>query len=303
MERFPYNHPEHGDDAGRSHPEQEVPVAQLLKSYPHLSALTFHEHKLPTQLLDLTDVFAAIGKEHDAQQQLAVLEELFAEQNMGDIFRHLYQDQSLERDLVVQMLRTNEHFAHFTQALLPLQDDYPFPLAVLLSHYTQAALPAQWYQHLQPRLVPEPIKPSLTERIPEWYLCDMSEPYLIQAMDNQAVTNVNDVLLVKHVGRLAGLCVMTATSDAGTLLRGNWYAPVDKAIRQQLQNAHDSGTAYQRMGGTWTLMRSLTSYAGIDASDIVNRAEDCLVSLPDQLPGRIENATRQHFRQTHEQDF
>jgi hypothetical protein len=148
------------------------------------------------------------------------------------------------------------------------------------------------------------MKSSLTGRIPEWYLCNASEQYLLKAIDDTAVTNVNDVMLVKHVGRLAGLCAINATTPEGTFVRGNWYAPIEQDLRQRLRDAHDSGTSrLSDARGTWTLMRSVIDYAGIDASDIVNQAEDCLVSLPEHLPDPINYYRRKEFRREYEQNY
>jgi hypothetical protein len=201
-------------------------------------------------------------------------------------------------------IKEHERFPQIIETLLPQQETYRFPLAVLLAHYTTATLPIPWQEKLQSQFVSEDIKASLTEHIPQWFLCGTSENYLIRAMDDEAVTDVNGIMLVKHMGRLAGLCVMNATTPQGTFIRGNWYAPIEQNMREIIRNAHDSRIASLSIsGGTWTLMRTLTDYAGIPAEDIVNRAEDCLTSLPDQLPNTIDGYTRAEYRTGYEEAF
>jgi hypothetical protein len=304
MERFLYSHQDLGHDAGNHQSEQDRAIALLVAFYPHASALITSPDTTPPPVPELRAVFAAMTHDSDAQKQLLILEELFSRRDMGNVFQYLKTSWRMDKQQVTTVITGHERFAQITQALLPHQDTYRFPLGVLLAHYTQTTLPDAWKAQLHPHMLANVMKPSLTERIPEWYLCNASEQYLLKAMDDTAVTNVSDVLLVKHVGRLAGLCVMNATSTEGTFVRGNWYAPIETDLRQRLRDAHDSGTArLSDARGTWTVMRSVINYAGIDANDIVNQAEDCLISLPEQLPGLINYYRRGEYRREHEENY
>lgn len=304
MERFVYySHSNDGQEAQQ--PQQEQDIAQeLYIPYPQLARLISPIDKAQPAIPELREVFAALGKESDGEKQLDVLDELFAQKSMNDVYHHLLASWGMYQKEISTFIKTNEHYLQFTEALLPHQDRYRFPLAILLSHYTAATLPMPWQQQLQSRFVSEAMKPSITERIPQWSLCSSSEQYVIRAMDDSAVTDVNGIMLVKHVGRLAGLCVINATTPEGTFIRGNWYAPVEKEMREVIRNAHDYGIGHLSIdGGTWTLIRNLTDYAGIEASDIVNQAEDCLTSLPNNLSKHINGHTRAEYRTRYEESY
>lgn len=302
MERFRFSHLDHAQEGAKSQPEQDS-VAQLLV-YPHVSRLISSTDTAQPLVPELRSVVSFITKDQDAKQQLSVLNELFAQNSMNDVYRYLFTHQSMSQDEVARMIMEHRRFPQVIETFLPQQETYRFPLAAMLSHYTTATLPDHWKDLLQPRLLSESMKPSLIERIPGWFLCESSESCLIRAMDDGAVTGVNEVMLVKHVGRLAGLCVMNAASPEGSFVRGNWYAPVGENVRQQLRDAHDNGIAHLSFsGGTWTLMRSSIDYTGIDASDIINQAEDCLDSLPEHLPQSINGGTRAIYRVGYEEAY
>lgn len=306
MERFRYSHADHGHEAAPQ-PDWDTLVANLQVMYPQVAARIATPDgnlHLPAPLPEIRPVVSSIVKDVDAERQLGILDQLFAQNSIGDVYAHLFTRQGMYQEEAARLITEHERFPQVIETLLPQQGTYRFPLAVLLAHYTTATLPIPWQEKLQSQFVSEDMKASLTEHIPQWFLCGTSENYLIRAMDDEAVTDVNGIMLVKHVGRLAGLCVMNASTPQGSFIRGNWYAPIEQHIREIIRNAHDRGiSSLSISGGTWTLMRSVTDYAGIPAEDIVNRAEDCLTSLPDQLPNIIDGYTRAEYRTDYEEAF
>jgi hypothetical protein len=304
MERFIYySHADHGQEAER--PPQEQDTAQnRYMLYPQLTRLISPKDQAQPAIPELREVFAVIGKESDGEKQLDILDEVLAQHKMNDVYHHVLASWGMYQKELSAFIKTNEHYPRFTEALLPHQDQFRFPLAVLLSHYTTATLPMPWQKQLQSQFVSKDMRASVTEKIPQWHLCSSSEQYVIRAMDDSAVTDVNGVMLVKHVGRLAGLCVINATTPEGTFIRGNWYAPVEQQMREVIRNAHDCGIGHLSIsGGTWTLIRTVTDYAGIEVSDIVNQAEDCLTSLPNHLTDRINEYTRADYRRHNQESY
>lgn len=306
MERFLHSHADHGHEAAPQ-PDWDTLASNLQVLYPQIAARIATSDGRPQISAPVPELRAAVSsilKDTNAEKQLGILDQLFEQNRIGDMYDHLFTRHGMTQQEAVRFITEHERFPQVIEALLPQQEAYPFPLAILLSHYTTATLPIPWQEKLQSQFVSENMKASLTERIPYWFLCGTSEKYLIQAMDDGAVTDVNGIMLVKHVGRLAGLCVMNATTPQGSFIRGNWYAPIEQNMREIIRNAHDHGIASLSIsGGTWTVMRGLTEYAGVPAEDIVDRAEDCLTSLPDQLPDTINGYTREEYRGDYEEGF
>jgi hypothetical protein len=149
MERFLYSHQDLGHESGNHQPEQNRAIALLVAFYPHVSALVTSPDTTPPPVQELRTVFAAMAHDSDAQKQLLVLEELFSRRDMGNVFQYLKTSWNMDQQQVTTLIAGHERFAQFTQALLPHQDTYRFPLAVLLSHYTTATLPIPCQTQLQ----------------------------------------------------------------------------------------------------------------------------------------------------------
>lgn len=108
-----------------------------------------------------------------------------------------------------------------------------------------------------------PFKLRANEKL-NWTLCSDAEPRLIEAIRDQAILPIvvegKTVMLLKFVGRLAGLCVGDfCTEDGKLFVAGNWYEPIGKKARQNLRDVFDEGLlAYvPEESMVWTLIRPL----------------------------------------------
>lgn len=127
-----------------------------------------------------------------------------------------------------------------------------------------AYTPLEGIRELQP--MPDWLQDTLIVPAPDrWYLCTLSEQYLEQALTNEGtVTVVNNALVVKPVGKLAGLCIQDVMGPNGEVLfkKGSWYCPVGEC-RQELLDNFGLGNAMFGVGKTritmprssWSLMR------------------------------------------------
>jgi hypothetical protein len=98
-----------------------------------------------------------------------------------------------------------------------------------------------------------------------WWLCDMSEKYLEDSFQaGDSVTIINGSLVVKPIGKLAGLCIEDVVGSDGKVLfkKGNWYCPVGEC-RDAINSNFGQGIPATETGKTrlnleqseWCLMR------------------------------------------------
>ena len=122
-----------------------------------------------------------------------------------------------------------------------------------------------------------------------WMLCSKSEGYLDESFAVGMVTVVNDALVVKPKGRLAGLCVRDVYDREGKLLfeRGSWYCPVG-FVRDELERnfglvsfpKHSGQTRINIPGSSWCFMRKVTLVEGIKKEDFMQQVDANVANLP-----------------------
>lgn len=125
----------------------------------------------------------------------------------------------------------------------------------------------------------------------KWYLCSMSEAYLGDAIDRGTVTVVNDALVVKPIGKLAGLCIRDVMGPSGEALfkKGYWYCPVGEC-RQDLQGNFDSSDNAKMINpgrtrmflarSQWAKMKIAMPDEGQTLDDYVQAVVDAVAKLP-----------------------
>ncbi|MBA2391975.1 MAG: hypothetical protein H0V70_04440 [Ktedonobacteraceae bacterium] len=158
---------------------------------------------------------------------------------------------------------------------------YRRELAFLFTQLSIYRLPAQLQQKMaiSPATLPLTVLPAYAF----WYLCSAAEYRLTQAMEDQAVLLVNDVILLKFYGKLGGIALQTTLLSNGTqLIEGCWYAPIEH--RDEIRDAFDRGESRLCVQGEWTLLRALD-----EASDdkLLQHAQTFAATLPAQLPLQI----------------
>lgn len=141
-----------------------------------------------------------------------------------------------------------------------------------------------------------PLSPTLPLTVwpihASWGLCVAAEERMLQAMEDQAVLLVNEVLLVKFFGKMSAVALKTTRLTNGTLLvAGCWYAPIDQ--RAAIRQAFDAGNSRLRGEGRWVLLRALEEDM---EKDLLEQAQQYADTLPEQLPIPIGYSTRHEYR-------
>lgn len=168
---------------------------------------------------------------------------------------------------------------------------YRRELAFLFAHVSIYRLPLHLRQKMAIASVTLPLK--VVPMYCSWYLCSDAEGRLSQAIHDQAVLLVNDVILLKFRGKLSGVALQNSLLADGTqLIAGCWYAPVDS--RDEIREAFDRGESRLWVEGQWTLLRGLYDS---DNNALLLQAQTFATALPAQFPHQIAGfPSRQTYR-------
>lgn len=159
---------------------------------------------------------------------------------------------------------------------------YHYPLGLGLAHHTVHTLPDIFRDELA---IKE--SPGTTLSVARYYpgiesLCAFPESNLRHAAKEDALTVINDALLVKYVGMKAAICLQSFTTEQGTFIEGNWYVPYDKPTHEKVKDLYFQGLGRPSVtSGTWTLSREY------DKMDVIflHFAQHVAQKLPPTLPG------------------
>jgi hypothetical protein len=152
-------------------------------------------------------------------------------------------------------------------------DQHKFLMALLLSVTPIDQMSLDTKLALDVKTVPGSKARILPFHEKNWGLCDLSESYLEWSMDEESAVLMGGSLLVKSDGRLAGLCVSTASTETGTFLKGGWYQPVDEATILTARSAIRTGAKSAVLGdGDWVYMRDVTAYRYGSVSGVLEKA-------------------------------
>jgi hypothetical protein len=130
---------------------------------------------------------------------------------------------------------------------------------------------------------------SLESSYENWYLCDTSEPNLIQSVEDKtamAIGTDSPYFLLKFQGRLTALCLQNIITQEGRVfISGNWYSPTDNETINVLGDAFDAGTGrIDLQKGNWVMMRPLERWGDKTVDNLLDESQEFANTIPDHYP-------------------
>ncbi len=222
---------------------------------------------------------------------LFLLELMFSQAETDEIYKGFrYQNKDNFFKIVKEL--NNDFILTLLDILLDDVLTYQFQIAIILSQLKIYDLPEALRAEIRPQLIEMDMSIQVSNG--NWWLCDESEPRLLQALNNDAVVVVNEYVAVKFIGKRAGLCLKTFTSASGqTFFEGHWYSPTGFELNNTLEDAFDAGiTKIDISNGNWALLRPAKRYT----PDYLEDIKALVNTIPDNKQAVIDGLIRSQYR-------
>lgn len=194
--------------------------------------------------------------------------------------------------------------------LLDNPEQYKFQLGVIFSQIPLSNIP----EHIRRRLFPltSDMELSVLLRHNAWEMCRQGEENLEKALTDGAIMLLNDVFVVKFVGKVSGIALRDETFSNGiTVKKGLWYSPTNQ---EEVKRMFDVGNQFStNVSGDWLLLRPIgdigetesgSFVVRVPAEEILKKAQKAVTShlVSNSLPDTIEGMSRQDYRLNHKED-